>query len=88
MYLTTAYEWSVTKSGPATSISIQQGSSGTASYTVAFTRTTTDIPMYTVSSTAVLGVQHLAREQLTRQCRIALRSAPHCSAVVAAVVAL
>jgi hypothetical protein len=50
MYMTTSYEWSVTKTSPDTSISIQQGSSGTASYTVAFTRTSTDIPTYTVSS--------------------------------------
>jgi hypothetical protein len=53
MYLTTAYEWSVTKTSPDTSISIQQGSSGTASYTVAFTRTSNDIPTYTVSSSNV-----------------------------------
>jgi hypothetical protein len=64
MFLTTAYEWSVSKTGPDTSISIQQGSSGTASYTVAFTRTSTDIPTYTVSSSTL---QQLAvQQQLNR----------------------
>eukprot|EP00882_Tetradesmus_deserticola_P007991 GHRQ01008417.1.p1 GENE.GHRQ01008417.1~~GHRQ01008417.1.p1 ORF type:complete len:534 (+),score=123.81 GHRQ01008417.1:141-1742(+) len=48
MFQTTAYEWSVTKTSPDTSISIQQGSSGTAGYSVTYTRLSTEVPLYTV----------------------------------------
>uniref|UniRef100_A0A383VU27 Uncharacterized protein n=1 Tax=Tetradesmus obliquus TaxID=3088 RepID=A0A383VU27_TETOB len=66
MFLTTAYEWSVTKTGPDTSISIQQGSAGTASYTVAFTRTATDIPVYTVQGQVTVTNPNSIQLQLSQ----------------------
>lgn len=50
MLQTNTYEWSVSKTSSDESISVQNGTSGTAVYTVMFTQTGDNIPTYTVSS--------------------------------------